>query len=57
MLVKWPITALNASKLTAPLVALYYLPVLPVGALLNRVDLERDNDTGTGLLVTAQRPG
>ncbi|GAB5537487.1 MAG: class I SAM-dependent methyltransferase [Rubricoccaceae bacterium] len=57
MLVKWPITALNASKLTAPLVALYYLPALPVGALLNRVDLESDNETGTGLLVTAQRPG
>ena len=56
VLVKWPILALNASKLTTPLVALYYLPALPLGAFLNAVDLGRDNETGTGLLVTAQRP-
>ena len=56
VLVKWPITALSASKLTTPLVALYYLPALPVGALLNAVDVRRDNETGTGLLVAARRP-
>ena len=56
LLVKWPIQMLNASRWLTPLVALYYLPAGPVGVALNAVDVRRANRTGTGLLVTAQRP-
>lgn len=56
LLVKWPIQMLNASRWLTPLVALYYLPAGPVGVALNAVDVRRENRTGTGLLVTAQRP-
>ena len=56
LLVKWPITLLNRSPLLTPLVGAYYLGAGPVGLALNAVDLRRDNDTGTGLLVTAQKP-
>jgi hypothetical protein len=35
---------------------LYYLPVLPVGLLLNALDLRRPNPTGTGLVVVARKP-
>ena len=56
LLVKWPIQALNASRLTAPLVGLWYLGAGPVGLALNAVDLSRDNATGTGLLMTSRRP-
>ena len=56
LLVKWPIQALNASWLTAPLVGAWYLGAGPVGLALNRADLARDNDAGTGLTVVAQKP-
>lgn len=56
LLVKWPITMLNRSPLLTPLVGAYYVGAGPVGLALNAVDLRRDNDTGTGLLVTAQKP-
>jgi len=56
MLVKWPIQMLSASRWLTPLVAAYYVPVGPVGLALNAVDLRADNETGTGLLVTSQRP-
>ncbi len=55
LLVKWPIQMLNASRWLTPLVALYYVPAGPVGLALNAVDVRRDNETGTGLLVTSQR--
>jgi SAM-dependent methyltransferase len=56
LLVKWPIQMLSASRWLTPLVAAYYVPVGPVGLALNAVDLRADNATGTGLLVTSQRP-
>ncbi|MEL6770609.1 MAG: class I SAM-dependent methyltransferase [Bacteroidota bacterium] len=55
LLVKWPIQALNASWLTAPLVGAYYLGALPAGLALNRADLQTPNAEGTGLLVVAQK--
>ncbi len=57
LLVKWPIQMLSASRWLTPLVALYYLPAGPLGLALNAVDVRRDNATGTGVLVTSQRPG
>jgi SAM-dependent methyltransferase len=56
LLVKWPIQALNRSWLAAPLVGAWYVGAGPVGLALNAVDLRADNATGTGLLVTSQRP-
>ena len=56
LLVKWPITLLDRSPLLTPLVGAYYVGAGPVGLALNALDLRRDNDTGTGLLVTAQKP-
>lgn len=55
MLIKGPIQALNRSWAFAPLVALYYLPALPVGLVLNAVDLSRRNRRGTGHLMVARR--
>lgn len=57
LLVKWPIQMLSASKWLTPLVAAYYVPAGPVGLALNAVDVQRENKTGTGLLVTSRRPG
>lgn len=56
LLVKWPIGMLSRSRWLTPLVGLYYVPAGPVGLALNAVDVRRANRTGTGLLVTAQRP-
>lgn len=56
LLVKWPIQMLSTSRWLTPLVAAYYVPAGPVGLALNAVDLNRDNETGTGLLVTSRRP-
>ncbi len=56
MLIKWPMRMLNRSRLLAPLVALYYLPVFPVGMVLNGLDMRRENASGTGLLVLARKP-
>ncbi|MEL6615393.1 MAG: class I SAM-dependent methyltransferase [Bacteroidota bacterium] len=56
MLVKWPIAALNTTWATAPLLAPYYAVAGPVGLALNRADLARDNETGTGLTVVARKP-
>jgi hypothetical protein len=35
---------------------LYYLAALPLGLFLNAKDLADDNETGTGVLVVAQKP-
>ena len=56
LLVKWPIQLLNTSWLAAPLLAPWYAVAGPVGLALNAADLRADNATGTGLLVTSQKP-
>ena len=56
LLVKTPIQALSRSWALAPLVALYYVPALPVGLALNALDLRKPNARGTGHLMVAQRP-
>ncbi len=57
LLIKGPIQALNTSWAFAPLVALYYVPALPVGLALNAIDLSRRNNSGTGHLMVATRKG
>lgn len=55
LLIKAPIQALNKSWALAPLVALYYLPALPVGLALNALDLAGTHDSGTGHLIVARK--
>ncbi len=55
MLIKHPIRLLSKSIWFAPLLALYYVPVLPVGLMFNRLDMVRPNATGTGLIVVAKK--
>ncbi|MEM9664386.1 MAG: class I SAM-dependent methyltransferase [Bacteroidota bacterium] len=55
MLIKRPIQWLDRSWLSAFLLPLYYLPVLPIGMALHALDLRRPNAQGTGVLVVAQK--
>ncbi len=55
LLIKIPIRLLGTSFFLMPLVVLYYVPVLPVGLLLNFLDLHQTNSSGTGLIVVAQK--
>lgn len=56
MLIRTPMQLLGRSRWWALALPLYYLPVLPVGMMLNALDLRRANETGTGLTVVARRP-
>ena len=56
LLIQQPMKALGQSWAFLPLVLCYYLPALPVGLLLNAIDVRSENEEGTGLLVTAQKP-
>jgi len=56
LLIKYPMLALNRTALAYPLLPVYYLVVLPVGLVLNALDLVRENRTGTGLIVVARKP-
>lgn len=56
LLVKWPIQLLNRSAAFGAVLPLYYLPALPVGLALNKLDLREKNQTGTGLLMVARKP-
>lgn len=55
LLIKWPILLLNRSMAFGALLPVYYLPALPAGLVLNKLDLRRKNLTGTGLLMIAQK--
>ena len=55
LLVKVPIQLLGKSFLFAPLVAMYYIPMLPLGLLLNLADLYHENKSGTGLIIIAHQ--
>jgi hypothetical protein len=54
LLVKMPMLLLNFSRWFLLLLPIYYLPVLPIGVILNFVDIATPNRTGTGLLVVAE---
>ena len=56
LLVKWPIQLLNRSLAFGAVLPLYYLPALPAGLALNKLDLRESNPTGTGLLMIARKP-
>lgn len=50
---KFPIIALNASKLFFILLPFYYLLTFPFCLILNYLDLKGNHSTGTGLIVKA----
>ncbi|MCH8245735.1 MAG: class I SAM-dependent methyltransferase [Bacteroidetes bacterium] len=54
LLIKFPMLLLRASKYLVVLLPFYYVPILPIGILLNLLDLRSDNEEGTGLLVVAE---
>ena len=55
VLIKWPMVLLSKSRLFVFLLPFYYVPVLPVGLLLNAMDVRTDNPAGTGLVVVARK--
>ena len=57
MLIKRPVQLVGANYAAAILLPFYYLFALPVGLLLNALDVRRDNEEGTGLIVVARREG
>ncbi len=56
ILVKIPVIALGWWWVSIVFLPVYYLLVLPIGLLLNWVDLSSENETGTGLLMVVQKP-
>jgi len=57
MLIKYPLRWLNTSWLLLPFVFLYYGVALPVGSLLNTLDMWMEKEEGTGLLIIARKTG
>lgn len=55
LLVKWPMQMLSRNRLVFPLLPLYYVAALPIGSLLNALDVRARNESGTGLLVVARK--
>jgi len=55
-LIKRPMQMLGATWASLIILPLYYLAALPLGLYLNAKDLEHPNETGTGVLVVAQKP-
>jgi SAM-dependent methyltransferase len=56
--IKYPMLWLNKIKLWAlPLMAIYYLPVLPLSILLMALDLSDDNKRGAGIYALAKKEG
>lgn len=52
---KWPIVALNYTKLFFVLLPIYYLVVFPFCIVLNAIDVATHHPTGTGLIVRATK--
>ena len=50
---KYPIQLLGVSRIFYLLLPFYYLLLFPFCAILNYIDVNRSNESGTGLLVTA----
>lgn len=55
LLIKWPMQLLERSKAAYGLLPFYYLAALPIGTLLNALDVRTENAEGTGLLVVARK--
>jgi hypothetical protein len=47
---------LGATWASIVILPLYYLAALPIGLFLNARDVANENESGTGVLVVAQKP-
>ncbi|HNX37588.1 MAG TPA: methyltransferase [Candidatus Cloacimonadota bacterium] len=56
LMIKHPLALLGRSKFFFPILPLYYLFVLPLGLIMMQMDLQRENSTGTGIIVVAEKP-
>ena len=56
LLIKIPMQMISLSWFLVVLVIPYFLLALPVGIVLNAIDVRSDNDRGTGILVVARKP-
>ena len=54
-LIKYPMMLLSKSKGFLLLLPLYYIPVFPIGMVLNALDVRTKNKEGTGVLVVARK--
>ena len=52
---KYPIQMVNFSKLFLILLPFYYLVTYPISYCLNRADVRREHQTGTGLIVRCKK--
>lgn len=52
---KYPISLLNVSKLFFIILPIYYLAIYWFALLMNLLDINLNHNTGTGLIVKAQR--
>jgi len=50
---KYPITLLNKSKLFFVFIPFYYLITFPFSLILNKIDVNKKHNSGTGLIVKA----
>jgi SAM-dependent methyltransferase len=55
LLIKHPIRWLGASRASYALLPFYYAVALPIGTILNALDVRRPNREGTGVLVLAEK--
>lgn len=56
LIIKYPMLWLNKIKLWAlPIMAVYYIPVLPISLLLMALDVNDDNERGAGVYALAQK--
>lgn len=57
LLIRNPMLWMTKAGLWAlPLIALYYIPTLPIGLILMRADLYTENEKGTGIYALARKP-
>ncbi|WP_022835688.1 class I SAM-dependent methyltransferase [Salisaeta longa] len=55
-LIKRPMQWLGATWASLVVLPLYYIVALPIGLWLNARDVAHENETGTGVIVIAQKP-
>lgn len=56
ILIKYPIMLMSASRASLLLMPLYYVPMFPVGMLLNAADVWGHHESGTGLIAVGRKP-
>ncbi|WP_445665908.1 class I SAM-dependent methyltransferase [Fodinibius sp. AD559] len=56
LIIKYPMLWLNKIKLWAlPIMAIYYIPILPLSLLLMALDIRDNNERGAGIYALAQK--